>query len=401
MKKPFEVLIISCVFPPEPVVSANLSYDLADNLSKVARVTVISPKPTRPAGYNFKDAANIDFSAKFKHVLTASYTSPLSNFIGRIRESISFGLHCKRYILSSDEKYVCIYMNNWPIFAQYFVAKAADRKGIRLVTHIQDIYPEAFIQKTPKIIQGLLFGILYTFERYTLRQSAQLITISEGMKDYLSLSRKLTENKIKVVFNWQDEKRFEIGGSKSNQGEKLTFMFLGTIGPLTNLGFVLESFSELESTKAKFIVAGEGSEKATLQRQVSQYSNADISFIEAHAQEVPLIQSKADVLVLSLKPGASKLALPSKLIAYMLSSRPVLAIVDHESDVSKAVLSSKCGWVANANESGDVREVFKEIFNTSRKDMASKGRNGKNFALRNYTRDINLSKIQSIILEDE
>ena len=398
---PIRVLLITCVFPPEPVVSANLSFDLANHLSKIARVTVISPKPTRPLGYNFNDSYEIDFSAKFKHIVTESYTSPLSNFVGRLRESISFGLHCKRFILSSDENYDCIYMNTWPIFAQYFVAKAASRKGTRLVTHIQDIYPEAFIQKTPKILQRLLFVFLYPFERHTLERSSDIITISEGMKDYLLLSRKLSESKINIVYNWQDHKRYEICDIKSSQEDKLTFMFLGTLGPLTNLSFVFDSFSELDSEKAQFIVAGQGSEKAMLQRKASLYSNVDISFIEANAKEVPTIQRNADVLVLSLKPGASKLALPSKLISYLFSSRPVLAIVDCESDVSKAVLLSKCGWVANANDSGDLLKVFKEILNTSHEDMVLKGRNGKDFAMRNYTSEVNLHKIQSILIQDE
>ena len=45
------ILIISAVFPPEPVVSANLSRDLAEELSKNNQVTVLCPKPTRPNGF--------------------------------------------------------------------------------------------------------------------------------------------------------------------------------------------------------------------------------------------------------------------------------------------------------------------------------------------------------------
>ena len=46
-----KILIISAVFPPEPVVSAQISYDLAENLCKQNEVTVLCPKPTRPFGY--------------------------------------------------------------------------------------------------------------------------------------------------------------------------------------------------------------------------------------------------------------------------------------------------------------------------------------------------------------
>ena len=52
MKK---ILIISCVFPPEPVVSAQLSLDIAEALSKNNDVTVISPRPTRPMDFKFDE----------------------------------------------------------------------------------------------------------------------------------------------------------------------------------------------------------------------------------------------------------------------------------------------------------------------------------------------------------
>ena len=52
MKK---ILIISCVFPPEPVVSAQMSLDIAEALSKNNDVTVISPRPTRPMDFKFDE----------------------------------------------------------------------------------------------------------------------------------------------------------------------------------------------------------------------------------------------------------------------------------------------------------------------------------------------------------
>jgi hypothetical protein len=49
------ILIVSCVFPPEPVVSANLSFDIAGELAFKNNVTVISPLPTRPYGSNYRN----------------------------------------------------------------------------------------------------------------------------------------------------------------------------------------------------------------------------------------------------------------------------------------------------------------------------------------------------------
>ena len=65
------ILIASCVFPPEPVVSATISFDLANSLVKNNQVTVISPRPTRPFGYNFETVLT-DKNRAFNHVVVNS-----------------------------------------------------------------------------------------------------------------------------------------------------------------------------------------------------------------------------------------------------------------------------------------------------------------------------------------
>lgn len=48
------VLIISAVFPPEPIVSAKLSEDIANGLVEHdIKVIVLHPRPTRPYGFEF------------------------------------------------------------------------------------------------------------------------------------------------------------------------------------------------------------------------------------------------------------------------------------------------------------------------------------------------------------
>jgi hypothetical protein len=113
-------LIVSAVFPPEPVVSANLSYDLAIALSQKMEVVVVSPRPTRPAGFSFEE---LSVSKKFKHVVLNSYTCAQFSVFGRLFESISFGLHCSRFVSKNHHKISQVYSNSWPLFAQFFLIK--------------------------------------------------------------------------------------------------------------------------------------------------------------------------------------------------------------------------------------------------------------------------------------
>ena len=86
MKK--NILIISAVFPPEQVTSALMTYDIARELAKSYKVTVLRPRPTRPIGAHFD---NVEPEREpFETILADTYTCPESRLIGRMKESISF-----------------------------------------------------------------------------------------------------------------------------------------------------------------------------------------------------------------------------------------------------------------------------------------------------------------------
>jgi len=70
-----KILIISAVFPPEPVVSAMLSRDIAGELSQKHDVVVICPQPSRPDGFRFDED---HVSQNYIVVRLRSYTSPAS-----------------------------------------------------------------------------------------------------------------------------------------------------------------------------------------------------------------------------------------------------------------------------------------------------------------------------------
>ena len=216
------ILIVSAIFPPEPVVSANLSYDIATRLSKDEQVTVISPYPTRPFGKTYtKD--EIFKKHTFTHVVLESFTSPQASMIGRFKESYSLGKETKRYIEKNYQKISVIYANTWPLFAQKYLMDTAKRYNIPVVLHVQDIYPESLSKKIPlfgSIVQALLFPM----DKKILPSSSKVVTISYKMRDYLLKSRHLDEEQLDVVRNWQNDEVFiNYQGKKQNDG-KFIFM---------------------------------------------------------------------------------------------------------------------------------------------------------------------------------
>lgn len=388
------IVIISAVFPPEPVVTAQISNDLANSLSVKNDVVVICPRPTRPAGTNYSTEGNE--IRPFKKVILQSYVNPGASFNGRMIESISYGGASKKFIKEHKNNISIIYANTWPLFAQLSVVRACRKYNIPLVLHVQDIYPETLTDKLD-LVGALIKKLLLPIDRYVLRNSKIVVAIGQKMASFLSSTRGIDMKKIAVIYNWQDEMRFTDVNDITHKNEKFTFMYLGSLSPSANIEGVIDAFGKSELINSKFIIAGNGNSKESCMKSASKYYHLDIDFIDAPYKKTPEILSKADVLVLPLKKGVGRYSIPSKLAGYMHAGKPVLAYIDTDSDAADIITGAKCGWVIEAgNESALVRKM-KELETTSGTVLSMIGNVGRSYAMEYLSKKTNLTRLAQII----
>jgi glycosyltransferase involved in cell wall biosynthesis len=390
-----KILIVSALFPPEPVVSASLSYDIASKLSESNEVTVIAPIPSRPNGMKFEENENWNYPFVLRRV--KSYISQRSTVYSRFRESHSFGIQTSKFIRKNHRNIDLIYINTWPLLAQLYILYTAKKYSIPVITHIQDIYPESLTQKLPTF-GNVLNKILLPIDKFIAINSSSLITISKGMRDVLVKTRNIPINKVSVVFNWQDENKFNINANYCNKNDDyFTFMFVGSLNILADIESVIIAFKNANLYGCRLVIAGEGPEKQNLISYVESNNIDNVIFLSFNSKDVGLVQSNSDVLVLSLKQGASALAFPSKIPAYMFSSRPILAFVDIPSDIAKTVINANCGWVVPSGNIDKLKSSFINISTIKKSDLKNMGESGKKYAQKNLSRSANLNKIVSVI----
>ena len=394
MKK---VLVISAVFPPEPVVSANLSFDIANALSEIKQVTVLSPKPSRPFGFKF---SLLESKFKFKHIQTNSYTCPQSSLIGRFKESYSFGKQSYKYINENNNNIDFIYANTWPLMAQFYTVKAAKKNNIPVIIHVQDIYPESLTNKIP-LIGPLLSFILKPLDNYILKNATKIIAISEKMKKYIVSTREINTDKVIVINNWQDEESFtqfrKLKNLKPNNTKVFTFMYMGNIGPVAGIETLIDAFTNAKLTNSRLIIAGSGSMKESLEKKTEKFKDNIIEFWDVPNGKVPEIQDSADVLLLPVKKGASLSSIPSKLPSYMFSKKPIIASVDEDSDTANCIKESGSGYVTEPENSVELSKKMVTIAALSAEELNQLGENGLIFAQKNMSKTANLEKVISVI----
>ena len=393
------ILIISAVYPPEPVVSAKLSKDLYQALKELGYgVKVLHPIPTRPNGFMFEK--------EIKHgtdeIVVESYTCPQSSLIGRFKESISFGRACSKYIKMHNMEIDVVYSVSWPIFASYYITKSAKKYRIPSVVHIQDVYPEALTNKLPSLLGKIVNGVLSPFDNYTFKHSRKLIAISDKMKNHLLQTRSVESDKIGVVINWQDEKDFinyQLNNPTSAPNDKFTMMYMGNIGPVAGVDLLIEAFVKLNNPQSRLVIAGSGSVKEMLKEQAAKTPEADIQFWDVPDGKVPEVQSKADVLLLPIKKGAALTSIPSKLPAYMFSAKPIIGSMDYDCDTAVAIRESGGGFVVEPENANLLRNKMEEVSMLDKQMLEEMGAKGQKYAMTQFSKTTNLKKFVEIILE--
>lgn len=384
------ILIISCVYPPEPVVSAKLSADLYQALKADRKtVKVLHPEPTRPNGFKFEGSV----TSNEDEVILLSYTRPQSSMFGRIRESYSFGKACKRYIEEHHNELSCVYANAWPMFSQRAIVKAAKKYGIPVAIHVQDVYPESLTNKLPALVGKLLKSLLLPMDKFILRNCNKVIAISDKMKDYLVKTRGVEEGKVSVVINWQDETDF-LEYQKNNQSEKhekFTFMYMGNIGPVAGVDLLIDAFEYANLEGARLVIAGSGSMKDSLKEKAM--NNKSIEFWDVPNGKVPEVQAKADVMLLPIMKGAASSSIPSKLPAYMFSAKPIIGCVDTDSYTAEAIRASMGGYVIEPESVQALSEMMTKMISKDSMELEVMGKNGQQYALAHFAKIANLAKL--------
>lgn len=388
------VLIVSAVFPPEPVVSAKLSFDIYNTLKRCDEsIKVLHPIPTRPEGFRFEN-----YSINDDEIITRSFTCAKSSLFGRLRESISFGRSTYNYIKKNYSKIKSIYANTWPLFGQYYLVKAAKRYHIPCYIHVQDIYPDSYCQKMPHLLGRLLYRFLIPIDKYVLKNATGVFAISPSMKEYLSRTRGVELSKITLIRNWQEDRVF-IDAHKAIAEHNSCFelMYLGSINPTADVSLIIKAFSGLDQSKFHLSIIGNGPDKDNCQKLASSLG-IDVAFDTVTPEQVAIKQSEADTLILCLKKGVAQTATPSKLTAYMLTGRPIIASVDLDSDCANIIRESGCGLVVEPGNELALREAILELSNKTIEEINKLGQAAFTYAVENLSKERNLNKLVDVLI---
>jgi glycosyltransferase involved in cell wall biosynthesis len=402
-------VVIAQVFPPEPVVSSRTSFDVASGLAaRGHQVTVLAPFPSRPAGRLYPNYARRLFHTErangFRLIRCFSTLSSKSSLLSRSAENLSFGLTSSLRLMTLRKPDV-VYVNTWPVLAAALTAAAARLRRIPMIVSVQDVYPESLVAQGRTTLESAISRLFLAMDRFVVKRASAVILISSQFARHYGATRGLAADRMLVVPNWLPaDGSEEVAGAaaeararNSISAEALLITYGGNVGAAAGLETVIEAFGDPGlNPNIHLLVAGSGTALESCRRLAAAVAPHRIHFQPEWSGSMDVLHA-ADAVVLPTRGDQSAASVPSKLVSYLFSARPVIAMVREDSATADMVREAACGIVTPAGDAGAFAASANAIAAMSADERRRMGAAGRAWSLRNVTSDVCLPPLLDLI----
>ena len=262
---------------------------------------------------------------------------------------------------------------------------------------LKDIFPQNAIDLGMLSETGIK-GIVY---RYFLNKEKQLYLLSDyigcmskaNVEFILKNNSYISEDIVEVCPNSIEPKEVEKDDTKIKgirkmyniPFDKTVFLYGGNIGKPQGIDFLIECLKKnITNNHIHFLIVGAGTEYKKLKSYIDCEKPANVQlFSFLPKPDYDSIVSSCDVGLIFLDNRFTIPNFPSRLLAYMQASMPVLAATDKNTDIGKVIVDGGFGMWCESKNIEDFNNNLRLLCDEeTRKKM---GANARDYLEKNYT----------------
>jgi colanic acid biosynthesis glycosyl transferase WcaI len=396
-----KVLILSLVFPPDSVSTAQIVGDLALDLNELGhKVTVLTTSP------------------HYNRDLQAELRQPLRRYWGRLLQISELdGVRAYHTAMPRKSSNILMRLFGWsgfhlistlaglvlierpdiliapspPLTIGLCAGFLAWFHRISYIYDVQELYPDVAIN-LGAISNKWLIALLLKIEAVVYEKARVIAVIAPRMRERL-LQKGVPDHKIEVIPNFVDVDKLQPLSKDNpfsrehNIHDKFVISYAGNIGPAQGLGtFVMAADLLRDEPDIHFMMMGSGTLMESLKKQVTNLALRNFNFLPyQHNSLMPQIYAASDICLVPQTAQIGADAVPSKVYRIMASARAVLACTDSDSDLANLITTANCGLSVPPDSpqllADTIRRVYRE--QTLAREM---GQAGRAHVIQHYTR---------------
>lgn len=363
------VLVLTLIFPPDGVSTAQLLGEIAEDLSGAGdEVSIVTTSPH----YNHDAAASAEQPLRWRwHRLVADSTfkgmevmhvrmpSKSGGSAGRIAQWVWFHVVSTVLMFGRRKTFDSVLTVSPPPTVALVASLFKRINGSRVVFAVWELYPEILV--TLRVLRrgSPTHRVLQWLEKQTYEKVDAITVLHAPMLEAVIRVAPSAAEKTTIIPTFADTDflspadRMTALRDEYELGERFVVGYAGNLGTAEDLTPVFVAAEKLP--EVVFLISGDGTERERLEKFVAERGLDNVVFTgQLPYARVPEITATADVCLVVLSPGVGGEALPSKVYRIMSCGRPVLAITEHMSPLGKLVHEGGVGLVAAPEEPNEI-----------------------------------------------
>jgi glycosyltransferase involved in cell wall biosynthesis len=358
-----------------------------------SHVRTRQPQPPAAAGTAWDE--RID-GIEYRWLRTPAYRG---NGVGRLRNIATFlarlrlGAHELAREFRPD---AVIASSTYPM--DIWVARTLARlANAKLVFEVHDLWPLSPIELGGMSPRHPFIRVCQAAEDAAYRHADLVVSMLPVMTDY-TRQKGLDPSRLVVVPNgvstdeWQrpsppalDEAVRSLIDHAQSRGEFIV-VYAGSHGVPNALDPLLDAARLLRNARVRFVLVGDGHERARLQRRVREEGLDPVvaMFAPIAKAQIPALLARADAAYL----GAPRVSIyrfgvsPNKMIDYMMAGVPIICAIEAGND---PIAEAGCGLTIPAMDAEALASAIQRLQSMNSEQRRRLGENGRRYALEHHT----------------
>ena len=357
------ILIVHRYFWPDQANCGQILWNVAKHYqSQGYYVDVLTSLPSRNASSEKieKKKNEIRENVNIKRI---NLPNEMGKPFKRILNSIKLGFFTN--FLAIQNKYDVIIATSVPaILGGFFSAIASFFVRARFIYFCMDLYPE--IGKLSRDFSNpILYKFLEKIDNWNCKRANSVIVHSLDMKKTLEKRSGGEKFKINIINNFSVPSEVLTTPSSSYnpplKKKKLSIIFVGNVGRFQGLEIIIDAMSLIkkkERDDVELVIMGDGSAKKQLIDRTRK-AKANVIFVDYQSIETMKLAIKnADIGLVTLRPNIFKYGYPSKVMSYLEQGRPIISMVEIQSELVQTMIGEGYGFYLPSNDIVEIANIF-------------------------------------------
>lgn len=416
-----KLLIYAHYYVPDVASTGQILRELAEGLKDIFDITVICVVPSYSGVIEEEYKKHKYYRENINGIEVLRIRVPefsKDNKISRVRNIVSYFFGAMSATRKVGKQDYVFSISQPPVLGGLLGVWGKRKKHAKYIYNIQDFNPEQ-IMAIDYSKNKLILHTLMCLDKHSCKKADEVIVVGRDMVETLK-NRFKNKNVPNHAFinNWIDADEIyplesdnsKVAEFKKKYGltDKLVVMYSGNIGlyyDLKNLIKVIEKFPKGTKTpdgrEVVFAFVGGGSLTDTLREYKESHNLENVVFIP-YQDKKDLIYSlnAGDVHWVVNAKGIKGVSVPSKLYGVMAVGKPVLGVLESDSEARMIIEETNCGLCVEPGDYTGVENSIKYFIDNAGSDNVAKmGADGRDYLEKNLTRDVSVKRYAEEILK--